>query len=276
MNNAGVVVGSDRTLLIDTTATIDRTRAMRAELHAAGIGDPRYIVNTHFHGDHTFGNCVFDTAEVIGTSTTAREAGDAGLALCGLWPAVDWGEITLVAPSILVEDRLGMDLGGVEVELFDVGPAHTSSDLVVWVPRERVLFTGDVAWNGVTPFALMGSVDGSLAALQRLLELDPAVVVPGHGDVGGLEVLEQTRRYLLWCRDLAFEGRREGMSPLQVAQRAWSEGTVPELSEAERLVANLFRVYAELDGVPTGGRIDIREPFSQMSVLSGAPPLSHA
>ncbi|MFF7768528.1 MBL fold metallo-hydrolase [Streptomyces massasporeus] len=272
VNNAGLIAAGGQAVLIDTAATRARARRLREAVERVVPGGPDAVVNTHFHGDHVFGNDQFvPRASVIAHELTRSDMAEAGLALCGIWPDVDWGEPELTLPDTTFTDRLTLRLGELTVELSRVGPAHTASDVVAWVPRRGVLFTGDVAWSGVTPYVLMGSVEGSLRALAELRCLGPEIVVPGHGPTGGPEVLDATEAYLRWLRRLAEEGRREGRTVLETAKHA-DPGPFAALVDAERLVGNLHRAYAELDGLAPGERIDVGASLREMAEFNGGLP----
>ncbi len=276
VNNAGLVVGEDRTVLVDTAATEARTRRLGEAVERVVPGGVDFVVNTHFHGDHTFGNGRFTPrALVVAHEGTRSDSAEAGLHLRGLWPQVEWGETPLTLPTVTFRDALTLRTGGPRVELFDVGPAHTAHDVVAWVPERTVLFTGDVVWSGVTPYVLMGSVTGSLRALERLRALGPRVVVPGHGPVGGPELLDFTEAYLRLLQRLAADGRRAGLTPLQAAERA-DLGGFATLVDAERLVGNLHRAYAEQQGLAPGARLDVVQSFKEMVAFHGGLPTCHA
>ncbi|MGO1056593.1 MBL fold metallo-hydrolase [Crossiella sp. CA198] len=272
LNNAGLIVSQGHAVLIDTAATQARARRLRGQTELIVPGGPDLLVNTHFHGDHVFGNTEFTPkATVIAHEQTRADSAEAGLALCGLWPGVEWGELELTLPDVTFQDRLRLHVGELTVELELVGPAHTASDVIAWVPRRRVLFAGDVVWSGVTPYVLMGSIEGSLRALDRMRALDPAVVVSGHGPVAGPEVLDATEAYLRWVRELAKDGLRTGQSALEVA-RAADLGPFAALVDPERLVGNLHRAYAELDGLAPGARLDVGASFREMAEFHGGLP----
>ncbi|MEC4017665.1 MBL fold metallo-hydrolase [Streptomyces sp. H27-D2] len=276
LNNAGLVAGAGGAVLIDTAATESRTRRLREEVERIVPGGPDLVVNTHFHGDHTFGNGQFaPRATIVAHEGTRADTAEAGLSMRGLWPAVEWGETPLTLPTLTFRDELTLHAGELAVELLHIGPAHTANDVVAWVPDRGVLFTGDVVWSGVTPFVLMGSIEGSLRALDRLRALGPRIVVPGHGPVGGPELLAGTEAYLRLIRRLAEEGERDGLSPLEAARRA-DLGEFAGWLDPERLVGNLHRAYAELRGLPHGSRIDVLGPFQEMAEYHGGLPDCHA
>lgn len=271
MNNAGLVVSEYGSVLIDTAATEARARLLRALAIETADAPPRLIVSTHAHGDHTFGNFVFPEALVVGHEGTRKEAERAGLHLTGLWPKVDWGDVELVLPQLTFSESVTLRLGSQEAELHSFGPAHSSCDTVVWLPRERVLFAGDLVMSGVTPFVLTGSVGGLRSAVTALRKFDPVTVVPGHGPVGGPELLDVTERYMDWLIELARAGLAEGLTPLETAKEADLEAFA-ELLDSERLAPNLHRAYDELRGGAQHTLAEVDQLFAEMVDLHGGIP----
>ncbi|WP_329063464.1 MBL fold metallo-hydrolase [Streptomyces sp. NBC_01429] len=275
LNNAGVIVADGESALVDTAATEARARQLRDAALTVAPAAPRTVVNTHFHGDHAFGNFVFPEAVVIGHERTRTEMAEAGLHLTGLWPEVHWGELELVLPTLTYQDRMTLHVGGLRAELIHVGPAHTTNDTAVWLPERGVLFLGDLVMSGVTPFCPMGSVSGSLQAVERLRALDARTLVTGHGPVTGPEVFDVTESYLRWLQGLAEEGVSAGLTPLEVA-RETDLGPYAELLDSERLVPNLHRAYAEERGAAPGVPLDIGALFGEMIQHHGRVPTCHA
>jgi cyclase len=109
--------------------------------------------------------------------------------------AYDFDGIELTLPTLTFQGRHSLSVGGREVELIEVGPAHTPGDLIVHVPDEHVVFSGDIVFIGVTPIIWAGPVENWIAALQRIVELAPRAVVPGHGPTTDLEGVEVMRAY---------------------------------------------------------------------------------
>lgn len=266
VSNSGVVTGPEATVVVDTAATVARAERLRAGIRQRSApGAPLTVVNTHFHGDHTFGNCVFGPAATIVAHEVCRtEMAEAGLGLTRLWPDVEWGDVSVVLPGVTFSQRLSLHTGTHDLELLHLGPAHTRGDTVVWLPGRKTLFAGDIVMKDVTPFCLMGSVSGSLDALDRLRELGAEAIVPGHGPVCGPEVLDECAAYLRWVRELAVAGIEAGESALDVARQAdpW------DLLDPERLLPNLVRAYAEI----LGSEVDEMAAFGQMLAFHGALP----
>ena len=272
LNNAGVVVDGDDVLVVDTAATEGRARALRAAIEKVTPASPRLVVNTHFHGDHTFGNrIVGPTAMVVAQHDARREMAAAGLGLRQLWPDVDWGVVDVRLPHVTYRDELVLHLDERRVVLLHPGPAHTGSDTVAWIPEHAVLFAGDIVMNGVTPFCLMGSIEGSVRAIDRLRAMRPRTVVPGHGTVGGTEVLDETQAYLRWILELARAGLAAGHTPGEAARKA-GEHRFAHLLDAERLLPNLMRAYAEL----RGASLEVLAAFDEMVRFHGRLPACHA
>jgi cyclase len=275
LNNAGFVSDRESTLLVDTTATERRARALREALLATGAPLPRTVVNTHHHGDHTYGNGVFlPKAVVVGHESCRSEVLAAGRQLHLIWPQTDFGDIRITAPTLTYSDRLTVHVGDVEVRLLHPGTvAHTAGDTIVHLPRQGIVFTGDLIFQGGTPFVPMGSLSGSLRALGVLRSLGAETVVPGHGPITDPSAYDATERYLRFVAELAEAGHAKGLSPLETARGA-DLGVFAELRESERLVANLHRAYAELDGLPEGSPLDPAVVFADMAAMNGGVPVA--
>ncbi|MDQ0841770.1 MBL fold metallo-hydrolase [Streptomyces sp. V1I6] len=274
LNNAGFVSDGESTLLVDTTATERRARALREALLATGAPLPRTVVNTHHHGDHTYGNGVFlPEAVVVGHESCRSEVLAAGRQLHLIWPQTDFGDIRITAPTLTHSDRLTVHVGDVEVRLLHPGTVAHTADTIVHLPRQGIVFTGDLIFHGGTPFVPMGSLSGSLRALGVLRSLGAETVVPGHGPITDPSAYDATERYLRFVAELAEAGHAKGLSPLETARGA-DLGVFAELRESERLVANLHRAYAELDGLPEGSPLDPTVVFADMAAMNGGVPVA--
>jgi cyclase len=274
INNTGFVAGGRTVLSVDTCATERRTRAYLDTVTATCGRPPAMVVNTHHHGDHTNGNCLVPDATLIGHERCRDLVRSSGiLRPDGIFEPVDWGELEPAPPFVTMTERLDVWLGDLRVELHHFGTAaHTTNDVVAWIPEHGVLFTGDLVFNGGTPFVLMGSVAGSLTALDCIVELEPSVIVPGHGAPCTMEVIDVIGEYLRFVQDTAAAGRAAGLSPLEAARHA-DLGPFAALTDTERLVGNLHRAYAELGGARPGEAIDVMAAFGDMVAYNGGRPL---
>ena len=250
VNSTGFIAGRHQVLAIDSCATERRTRALLETIEATTDGPVRTLVNTHYHGDHTHGNVLFDGATVIG-HRRCRAGILADPVLEATPPVFDplpeWGAVRKCPPTVTFEDRLDVWVDDLEVQLRHVGtPAHTDGDIVVWIPERDVLFTGDLVFNGGTPLLMSGSVTGYLSALQVIRSIGAGVLVPGHGAPCGPEILEHLESYARFVLDAATRGRAAGLTPLETA-RDLDLGGFADLIDAERIVLNLHRAYLDLD-----------------------------
>ncbi|QJY50939.1 MBL fold metallo-hydrolase [Pseudonocardia broussonetiae] len=280
VNNTGVVVGDDGDLLlVDTTSTEARTRALLDACATLSDRHARLLVNTHHHGDHTFGNWMLPpTTTVVGHARCRDEVLAAGFLAAQVLAGPDYGRQELRPPDLTFDDRLVLHAGGRRVELIHLGPAHTTNDVVVWLPEERVLFAGDLCFAGGQPFLVEGSVAGYREALAGIRALRPAVLVPGHGPVQrGTEVpalLDDLDAYAAFVTGVAQDAHRAGRTPLQAAL-AHRDNPFATWQETERLVGNLHRAYAELDGAPLA-RLDLTAIWPEMTTFHGGPIPCHA
>jgi cyclase len=195
----------------------------------------------------------------------------------GIWTDVDYGDLRLTPPFLTFADRLTLWAGELRCELLFAGqPAHTTNDIVVWIPEHSVLFAGDLVFNGGTPFLLSGSVLGAIDVLEQFLKpLGARTIVPGHGPVTGPEVIDDVLGYLRFVRDTAAHGRAAGLSPLEAAQGV-SLGRYAEWSDPERIVGNLHRAYADLSGSAEerGGPVNAPGALADMVAYNGGRPLT--
>jgi cyclase len=272
LNNAGVLAGSEGVTLIDTCFTERRTRDLLGAVDGLGRGPVRTLVNTHHHGDHTHGNWLVPGATVLGHERCREEVLASGTISELVFPGVDWGEVQVRAPFVTFTEQLTVWIDDLRVELLFVGPAHTTNDVVAWVPERRTLFAGDLVFNGGTPFVVMGSVGGALAALERLEDLGPQTIVPGHGAVCGPDALASQRAYLRMVSDVADEAAAAGAEPLEAAREA-DLGEFAAWHDPERLVGNLHRALAERRGLEPGGTLDVAAAFADMVAYNGGRPL---
>ena len=250
INNMGFVVGTDSVISIDATSTERRTRAYIDAIASVTPNPVTILVNTHHHADHTHGNYLFADATVVSHTACREVMVAAGIPdYSAVFPGVDWGSLQFRAPDVTFEGSTVLHLGDRRIELSDLGfVAHTDGDILAWLPDCRVLFCGDLIFHGGTPFALFGSVSGTLDALDVIESYGSDVIVPGHGPhFGGddiARVLGEQRSYLRFVQDAAAEGIAAGRSPLEQAQ-ASDLGAHARYTDPERLAGNLHVAYRE-------------------------------
>jgi 2-keto-4-pentenoate hydratase/2-oxohepta-3-ene-1,7-dioic acid hydratase in catechol pathway/glyoxylase-like metal-dependent hydrolase (beta-lactamase superfamily II) len=269
-SNAGLVAGDGASLLVDTLFDLALTRemltAMRPLTDHAPITD---ALITHSDGDHTHGNQLLDrSVRVIAAKGTAEEiAHDMALEKLVMTQTADLGPvatrylrdrfghfnfsgITLRNADQTFDHRLTIEVGGREVRLLNLGPAHTVADSVVHVPDAGVLFAGDLLFIGCTPIVWAGPIANWVAACDTMIALDAPTVVPGHGPVTDPDGIRAVRGYLVHVADQAEAAYRQGLSFVEAADRI-DLGEYASWLDAERVVVNVYQRYRELDpGTP--------------------------
>lgn len=268
-------------LVIDTFWDLPHTRELIAHYGRVWRAPARRVVNTHHNGDHTWGNQLFAGAEIIGHRRCAeafgrerpdamqmlRNQSDSGNPLLRALAAklADWDftGVQPVPPTTLVDDRLDLDLDGLRVELLYVGPAHTGGDVIVHLPAERIVFTGDVLFRLCTPIGWDGTFAAWGRALDRIVALDPAVVVPGHGPLCGIEGPREMKAYLEYVRREA-EGFFKAALPVVEAAKRIDLGPYAAWTEPERIVFQVERAYRELRGEAWDAPLDANQLFAGM------------
>lgn len=285
LNNTGFLAGRRGVICVDASSTEARTRALLEAVRRVSDRPVRTLVNTHHHGDHTYGNYLFGGATIVGHERT-REGVLAQGPPGGLpyWTPVEWGDVEVEPPFLTYTDGVTLYRDELRIECRYVGtPAHTTNDSMVWIPDQGVLFCGDLLFNGGTPFLLMGSIEGALAALEELRTYPARTIVPGHGPVvegaACAELIDHTAGYLRFVQERAAEAHAAGLTPLD-AGRETDLGAYADLLDAERIVGNLHRAYAEIadadaDGPVDRGRpIDLAAALDDMVTYNGGQPLT--
>jgi len=276
--NSGLVnVGGG--MVIDTQSDLSHARQMINFFSKVWSVMPGRVVNTHEDSDHVFGNQLFPDSEIIGHRSLPdrmkevaepaeiqklmRMAGGTltGALLKMIHPGVvsaarqlkedyDFSEVVLVPPTTLFDDRLTVELDDMEVHLIHVGPCHQVGDTLVWVPKERVLFGGDVIFRLCTPMGWVGTFEKWYEALDLIInELKPDVIVPGHGPVCGVEGATDMKAYLQYIQR---ESRRffDAGTSAREAARKIDFGPYSEWVSPERVYLNVERAYREFRGEP--------------------------
>ena len=270
-SNAGLITDDDQSLLIDTLfdlkLTAEMLDAMRRITPAANRIDS--LVNTHANGDHWFGNSLVEGAEIVASASAAAEMlelppdrfaqlmkgapdmGETGAFLARVFGAFDFDGIVAALPTRTFTGELALAVGDRRINVLEVGPAHTAGDVVVHLPDEGVVFTGDILFHGGHPIVWAGPVSNWIAACDRILALEPVVVVPGHGPLAERAAVSDLKGYFEYLTDetrLRFDA---GMSAADAA-RDIDLGPYSGWSEDERVVVNVGCLYREFGAEVAG------------------------
>ena len=251
--NAGLIVGSESCIVIDALFAPSMTQAFRKEIARVTDKPVRLLVDTHHHIDHTAGNALFSEAQIVSHANARREQERVGAGVMELLrPRIPdlVGEtegFELRLPDITFDGELTLHVDGRAVRLVHFGPAHTIGDALVFLPEERLLFAGDVAFHQVTPLAFEGHIGGWLDVCDQVDALEIDTVVPGHGPVGGKEGLREMRGYLQSIHGQARAAFDSGRSE-EDAVASIDLGEYASWGEPERLPLNVGRLYQEFRG----------------------------
>jgi glyoxylase-like metal-dependent hydrolase (beta-lactamase superfamily II) len=224
--NIGIVGGRHSVLVVETGMGPRNAETVLNFATEYAQGRRLYLTTTHFHPEHAFGAQVFagEATFLLNQAQAVDLAGRGPGYLemfrgLGAPVARQLEGVELVRPDVVYDQAYDLDLGGRIVRLRATGRAHSKGDQVITVPDADVLFTGDLVEAGqfaIFPWFPPYDVDVSgtrrLAVLARLAETPPRVVVPGHGDVGGPQLLADVRDYLRLLRDETWLRRDSAMS----------------------------------------------------------------
>lgn len=281
-SNAGLVAGDGTSMLVDTLFDLKLTQSMLDEMAAITDSIPiGTLINTHANGDHCYGNQLVTGAEVITSAASAAEMEALPAAALAAMMDMDFGAnanrylketfgpftFTGIDPPRVdrtFNGELSLDVGGRKVDLVEVGPAHTAGDVLVHLPEENVMFTGDILFINGTPLVWDGPVSNWIAACDRILALDCTVIVPGHGPLTDADGVRAVQDYLTFVVDEATKRHAAGMTAPEAAKDI-ELGSFDQWSDWERIAINVDTVYGELDATHTSpGVIDL---FGQMADL---------
>ena len=285
-------------VVIDTQSDLAHARRMIELFSNVWPAMPRRVVNTHEDGDHVWGNQLFEGAEIIAHRSVPERMKDVAnpketqrllhgvgrlltrLLLKALHPGIvaagqqlqqeyNFDGIELALPGTLFDTRYELDLDGVEVHLIYVGPCHQVGDTIIHVPRERIVFAGDVLFRQCTPMGWSGSYEKWFQCLDLIVQLDPAVIVPGHGPLCGIEGVVEMREYLNYVRDESKKCFDAGLTSLDAAKQI-EFGPYGEWRAPARLYMNVERAYRELRNEPADAPWDTAGTFDAIYKVARA------
>ena len=253
--DAGFIVDRDGVVIIDTLMTASLANQMMAEVRSVTDAPVRYIINTHWHGDHVFGNAVLPQVPIIAHDTCREdllaEWDDHRAFLRDLYPAL-WPEmepLKATPPDVTFETKATLHLASRPVELLFFGRAHTRGDVVAYLPDVGVAFAGDLAFHKYIPNARDGFPLDWITAATRLEELGADVIVPGHGPLGTNAELHEMRECLELMVGQVRRSFAEGLTEAQ-AREALDLGAFADWGRQEdRLPGVVKRAYLELQGL---------------------------
>jgi glyoxylase-like metal-dependent hydrolase (beta-lactamase superfamily II) len=285
-SNAGLVAGGDQSLLVDTLFDLRLTRRMLDEMAPVLDGRPiANLVNTHANGDHCYGNQLVagDGVDILASTRAAAEMENVTPATLHAMVTTDLGPqlssyvrrifgpfefdgIEVAPPTRTFDGALELEVGDRPVHLLEVGPAHTAGDVIAWAPGPDVVFAGDILFIGGTPIVWAGPLSNWVAALDRILALEPAVIVPGHGPLAERADVEALADYFRFVDREAGERADGGMDVVEATRevdRLVDDSPYAGWTDRERICINVDAVYRHRD--PPRPATNVLELFGRMA-----------
>ncbi len=282
-SNAGLIVDGDQSLLVDTLFDMTLTHEMlgaMADATGRKAEDIGIIVNTHANGDHTHGNGCCPHAEIIASEASAREMeavnaamlaqlienaahlGPAGAYFKSIFGMFDFAGVEERAPTKTFSGKMDVKVGDKAVELIEVGPAHTAGDVLVHVPADKTVYTGDILFIDGTPLMWAGPVSNWISACDRICDMDVDIIVPGHGPITDKAGVRRVQEYLRYVEGEARARFDAGLSVRDAALDI-ALGDFESWGDAERIAVNVDTLYREFSG--TTEETPVVELFAMMA-----------
>lgn len=204
LTNAGVIVSDEGVLVIDSLRVPSFARDLINDVRHLTPKPVRYVIDTHSHWDHSWGNSEFSDALIIGHANCRAEMLDPEItrnwrervvAQGAPW-SEEAGGVRIVPPTLTFDSSMQLSFGDRAIDLRYLGRAHTSGDLFVHLPDDGLVFTGDVAQDSGVPYVFDGFVKDWVETDTRLLELGAQRFVAGHGPVGDASALTEARDFV--------------------------------------------------------------------------------
>ncbi len=250
-SNTTFLITREGVVVVDTRVTPMEADKVLKEIRKQTDLPILYTINTHYHGDHTFGNQVFKDSKAIIAHENVRKTlfGPSGKAHLDFFktmniPGMDETVITL--PNIVFKEKMAIFVGGYHLRLIHAR-GHTDGDLFIYIEELKTLITGDLVFNGKIPYMGDAYVEEWISALNKLSNLDAEIYIPGHGAPGGKPVLLAMKDYLFNLKGMVLKQLEKGKSlkETQDVVRPALKEKFKTWKNLKWLDANIKRTYLE-------------------------------
>ena len=238
LTNAGFIIGDQGVLIIDSLRVPSFARELVEDIRKITKKPIKYVIDTHSHWDHSWGNEEFQYATIIGHDNCYKEMID--LEWNSKWRTkvtaaeAPWSKevaaVNITPPNLTFETSMRLYFDGKEIHLWYFGKAHTSGDIFIHLPKEQIVFTGDVAQARAIPFLEDGYPYEWPETDNRLLGLKVERFVSGHGSIGTYEELTEARDFMQALVDNLKDAKQEGLNAAD-ASKATTIALAPQFDE---------------------------------------------
>jgi cyclase len=266
-NNTGLIVGDKEAIVVDSLTNKSMVENFISKIKTITKKPVRFLINTHMHGDHIYTNHYFPDATVISSSrcrevTKKTDPHEIEL-MKTLFPQMSFEDARITPQDMTFEKKLTIYHGEREIQIIDLGPGHSPSDVIVYLPKEKLVFCGDLLMNGSPQQTMGGSISLLIQNLDYLASLDVNMYVPGHGPVSKRDALYTMREYLIVIREESRKCFDKGMTWDQAAETI-DIGKFKDWGNTELNYPNCARAYSEFRGEELACELPIMEIVPKM------------
>jgi cyclase len=250
-SNTTFLITNEGVIMVDTRVTPAEAKKVKEEVRKQTQQPILYTVNTHYHGDHSFGNQVFkDTHTIIAHENVRKalegELGQTHLEVFKSFKVPGMDETVITPPNMIFKEKMHIYAGEYHLELIHA-PGHTDGDLFIYIEALKTIIAGDLITTGKIPYMGDAYIEDWIKALNYIGDLDAEIYIPGHGNPGGKPILIAMKHYLIDLRRLVTYQIGEGRSlkETQDAVRPVLEKKFRKWKKLEWLDGNIERAYME-------------------------------
>lgn len=251
-SNTTFIVTEDGVIVIDTRITPAEANKALQELRKITDKPILYTINTHYHGDHTFGNQVFKESKTIIAHENVRKLligvnGQDHLEAVKSFGIEGLEEVKVTPPNMTYKKKMEIYAGAYRLQLLYLGRGHTDGDTVVYLEELKTVIAGDLVFNKKIPYMGDAYIDEWIDSLQWIEDTDNEIIIPGHGNVGGKPIVIAMKHYLINLRNQVQDQMNSGKT-LQETKDAVGPFLREKYKDWEKLDwidANIERAYLE-------------------------------
>lgn len=201
--NAGIIIGKDFLVAVDSLITAKEAKRFIKDIKKVSKKPVKFLINTHYHLDHSLGNSEFAKlgAVIIAQENDRQNMQKAGEGMLQYAKQMglsdqDLKGTRLAYPTLTFKERVTLDLVNNKIEVLYLGASHTTGSVLIYVPKEKVLFCGDILFTDFHPFMGEANIEGWIKVLDQIMSMDVEKIIPGHGPVSSKKDVADLKNYL--------------------------------------------------------------------------------